>query len=902
MALPESVEPLQHPFADAPILAADDLEQARREAAEREDLKRQIDFAIDEINTNPNIPSELKTELVNNLRSLKTGLGVNPNLAQVQKEINDARALAHQASSTSAIYNSLSAAGQMAVDARVNALNEGRFADYYFNSFDPEQKLSEQTRDFLKKEINADPEIAKNAKTAQAIDNTIKKTIESRYAHYSELIKAKLEDPSISESMRQDYETIKRYHLERIPGVGEKLSSATPEDLHKIVEEGMKQRMELAQPMIDRMGRNTIEGKLMLQQFSSDGHTVDIEKLMEAGSSKEGQAALNALGKVGWDLSKLPESQRALAVAAKTFNLASANYGMQSQILCALREMDLQSKAGEKGHDNHFSAILNNGLPDDQRVSFLMEELREHNLNMSKDKISDSELQDHARQFIQTLKTLKDPEKAVRGDFERAVKFEEVHSALDAEYGSHQVEKLLSVANADPSSMMMLKGALRVLDPTSAYSPETKSHTRQALGTAISAANNPELSDSFSRIRYYNLADTAQGQQVLNQILRGQIDAGQALNAVVALQNESLSHMQPVAPYIPKLLTQEYQDRLAKLGMFQANGSLDVEKLIETARINRDALGDDDTAIKAAASKPWEQLSEFEKDRRVVARAAIRFKAIEAIKTFGHEIDVAYARENYDATKDSAQLQENAKLYNQMLDGSKPDVQRQAFDTLLKQQQYLRVNDDLRAEVIENIIILNEQNPRLLRSSELLGDREQSVVEAPDAAPLPTPTQTQFTREEIATLNHEGSRNAGDDIFENRMENRIKKALKNVDMSEIVATFGQLIAQPDDPKSPGTKNNKNYISTNELENALMAVQILDPQTGKKLTDDQVFKLVDKNNDGQLTAVEMVDYLKQNGELATGMDSTAASVAEATRAAPSTVPQAPPATPTPTPGR
>lgn len=119
MALPESVEPLQHPFADAPILAPDDLEQARREAAEREDLKRQIDFAIEEINTNPNIPSELRTELVNNLRSLKTGLGANPNLAQVQKEINDARAVAHQASSTSAIYNSLSAAGKMAVDARV---------------------------------------------------------------------------------------------------------------------------------------------------------------------------------------------------------------------------------------------------------------------------------------------------------------------------------------------------------------------------------------------------------------------------------------------------------------------------------------------------------------------------------------------------------------------------------------------------------------------------------------------------------------------------------------------------------------------------------------------------------------------------------------------------------------
>lgn len=902
MALTESMQALHDPLAAGHMPVPDDVAQAQREADERLDLERQINFAIDEINANPNIPSEIKSELVNTLRSLKTGLGANPNLAQVQKEINDARAVAHQASSTSAIYSSLSLAGQARVDASMAALSEGRYADYYFDSFDPENKLSEQTRSFLKKEIEADPEITKNAKAAQTIDHTITKTIESRYAHYNELINAKLADPSISETMRQDYETIKRYHLERIPGVGEKLSSATPEDLHKIVEEGMKQRMELAQPMIDRMGRNTIEGKLMLQQFSSDGHSVDVRKLMEAGSSEEGQAALNALGQVGWDLSKLPENQRALAVAAKTFNLASANYGMQSQILCAMREMDLQSKTGEKGHDSHFSAILNNALPDDQRVKYLMEELREHNPNLSKDKISDSELEEHARQFVQTLKTLKNPEKAVRGDFDRAVKFSEVHSALDAEYGSHQVKKLLSVASSDPSSMTMLEGALRVLEPASAYSQEIKSYTRQTLSTAISAANNPELSDSFSRIRYYNLADSAQGQQVLNQILRGQIDAAQASKAVVALQNESLSHMQPVAPYVPKLLSQDYQDRLSKLGMLQANGSLDVEKLIETARINRDALGDDDAAIKAAASKPWEQLNEFEKDRRVVAQAAIRFKAIEAIKTFGHEIDVAYARENYDATKDSTQLQENTKLYNQMLDESKPDVQRQALDTLLKQQQYLRVNDELRADVIKNIMELNKLNPELLRSSELLSDRyEPNVAEAPDTSPLPSPIQTQFSKDEIATLNREGSRNAGDDIFENRMENRIKKALKNVDMSEIVSTFGQLIAQPDDPKTPAVKNNKNYISTNELENALMAVQILDPQTGKKLTDDQVFKLVDKNNDGQLTAIEMVDYLKQNGELTASVAGGQGVAGNSTPPAQS-VPSVAVVAPVPTPGR
>lgn len=138
--------------------ATDVLEQIKREEEIRYSLERQIDHAINEINANPAIDSQTKDALISNLRSLKNGLGVNPNLAQVQKEINDARAIAYYTSTSAALYDSLSLSSQLAVNDRLAAIDQGRIADYYFSVTDPDNLYSIDSKKHIGALIEADPE------------------------------------------------------------------------------------------------------------------------------------------------------------------------------------------------------------------------------------------------------------------------------------------------------------------------------------------------------------------------------------------------------------------------------------------------------------------------------------------------------------------------------------------------------------------------------------------------------------------------------------------------------------------------------------------------------------------------------------------------------------------------
>lgn len=910
MALPESVEPLQHPFADAPILAPDDLEQARREAAEREDLKRQIDFAIDEINTNPNIPSELKTELVNNLRSLKTGLGANPNLAQVQKEINDARAAVYQASATSTIYN---------------ALNEGRFADYYFNAFDPDNRLDSETRTFIAQRINNNPEIQANFKAVQALGPEKHREIEAEFERNRKFVEERI--AAVPGSEREHFEKVRRYNLDRIPGVVDELRNASPEELSGIIDQATRVKVELAQPILQQFGPNTDQGRYL--RLNGDGKgdgygfAVDVAQLLEIGSSEEGIAALVALRRAGGNFNALPAHVRPLAAAALFTQEANANFLPQTAMLQTIKNIARATET-EVGHNQHLDTILDNQAPFEDRVRLMAEELQEHGGDSMKN-LSLGARMAYARQFISQVNLLSNPRETILGrsneqgfnaleylgiDDLSAHFTQETQRAQLLHYGFNaaQAEALVRLST-DPSLAPTFSGALRVLDPLNPmYGEQERSAIRQKLVQAAAIAVKPiegepapPFHESLSKIRYYNLSNTEMGSRILSDIVTGNLDPATATAAVNALQQQTLLQMQQLVPLVPAMLNPEQQpiERLTRLGMIAADGTLDVERLIETARINRDKLDGSDAAIAARSNIPWSELTEEQRDTRVIAQAAIRFKAIDAIQSFGAEIDAAYARIGRDESRASADLRNDIAQYRAMLDTTNPEAQRVAIDSLLQRQQYLRVNEALRHEVAANIIDLSQSHPELLRNSELISssfatDRNANIPALPTPSmPLPrTPTTVAapgLTIEEVRALASEGNNNLGDSIFQNTIEDRIKKALKGKTMGEIVAIFRNNVTGEDliGASNVGRLDN---ISVNEIENALAA-------NGKTRLEQ-----IDTNGDRQLSIEEIIAGLRMNGELSSSVANAQGVASNSTPPAQAVPGSSGPATPASTPGR
>jgi hypothetical protein len=630
---------------------------------------------------------------------------------------------------------------------------------------------------------------------------------------------------------------------------------------------------------------------------TADGHAVDFEKVERfvLEHAKEMADAANARNDPNRK-SPLTPQQEMFADLADIHSLVNSNRINKGDIFITMHLIAKQNPQA-------FESILDKSVPAATRAHQL-EEL------LSQDKDSKNNAQ-RARELIALFDQNPDAardilEKGDKDSYRRYGKqLNEVRIAQGLEdlgFSAADVAKLHKLAEASPELRQLMNNSFSGAD-SKVLTPE-KQKTFFSNIVADGGQDNSSK-EAVSIIKYYNLMDSYEGSQLRKNIYLGEVSPSEALQQARALQQEAIARMGVFSSIVPDMVSdhREYEDRLRAANMYNADGTLNVEKLIEAARMNRDRHDAEkasgimsDKELAEISQKDFDQLTEAQKNERVIARTAAHFKAIDAIQTFGSEVNQAYIRIDGDESKASDALKKDLEFYNKLMGKAGQQEQEKALETLLSRQQYFKTTPELMRDVKEEIVELTQKYPTLLQSHgfNAISDRAQPITlsEYQMIAEAPTVTATpsiQFTKEEIAILNREGSRNAGDDIFENRMENRIKKALKNVDMSEIVATFGQLIAQPDDPKTPGVKNNQNYISTNELENALMAVQVLDPQTGKKLTDDQVFKLVDKNNDGQLTAVEMVDYLKHNGQLATGIDSAPATVAAATSAAPSTVP-------------
>lgn len=374
MALGDIAPERENLLAGSPVSAPDDLELARREVEERLDLERQINFAIDEINANPNIPSEIKSELVNNLRSLKTGLGANPNLAQVQKEINDARAIAHQASTTSAIYNSLSVAGQAAVNLRVaeqlDAIQDGdivvigrRLRGAGYDDLPPsiQQLVDDSTQAQLGSPYGQ--KMIQAVQTARAEQPEATEAafaaIETRKTYLQEWLSANPDSP-----LRARVESMLQSGAYNMPAsqdfVSGLMSGASPEQLQAAAagaDMQLRSSMIGAMATIREYSRPQIESIISLApeesraRLSTDDAAL-ARYLIETSngiSEQEREAAYRALERNGNDVSKLSARDRQivdLAAIMQASNATSAMTGVLMQ-LGRTRELELAQNRGE---------------------------------------------------------------------------------------------------------------------------------------------------------------------------------------------------------------------------------------------------------------------------------------------------------------------------------------------------------------------------------------------------------------------------------------------------------------------------------------------------------------------------------------------------------------------------
>lgn len=877
MALNDTVQGIENPLTGVPTIAPDDLEQVAREARNIEDLKKIIDEAIRLIDSS-DLPDDEKRTQRSRLEGLKNGLTGAMDLVAARARVSEAVGAANFAFTSNTIYNSLSAASQAAVNARVNALSEGRFADYYFDTFDPENKLDANTRAFVAERIENNPEIQANAKASQALGRKQLTEIEATHENDRNFVRDRLAATTGQE--HEMWQRVSNLRLMRLPGYSEQLRNASPSEMAGIVKAAVTERVKLAQPILEQFPANSPAGRYLRQLGDTDGYgNPDVIRLLELGNSRAGHEALTALAKVNGDYSQLPEAQRPLAAAADFAQKANANYGHQSNILQALKNMS-HAKEGEVGHGEHFNEILDKKAPLNQRINTLANELAEHGDESIKN-LSLAARRDMARQFIREVDRLGNPREALFAQSLDGLTAQELNARFTQQTQRSQLEqagftpeqvRTLEGLATEPALQSTLASALRVLNPNpnnDRHSPEQKATTRQQLVNATTIATNPEYQDALSKIRYYNLTNSDAGHSALLNILSGKLEPSAAAQVVNALQQQTIGHMQPFAAHVPTMLNPDYQsvERLTRLGMFEGTPpTLNVERLIETARINRDTLGGSDAAIAARSKIAWADLGngvsaeegERRRDARVVAQAAIRFKAIEAVQAFGERLAEVTDRVGGNVALSEA-FTNDKKLFEQLNDNSNPEAQKQALNTILKSQQYLRVNDKLRTEVTNNMAAL------LASGSLVFGEQRTASATAPStpvSEPLgnpmvtPAPSAPDLMREQafdtsakIDSREQQGSSGL-DNLSKSDLEKSILAAVQNLSPETRQQIFGSLLGSFNEVDS-------NFISYNEIENAVRAAD-------KTKNSNEILAAFDSDDSGLLSLNEITTYLANAG--------------------------------------
>lgn len=213
MALNDTVQGIENSLTGVPTIAPDDLEQVAREARNIEDLKKIIDEAIRLIDSS-DLPDDEKRAQRSKLEGLKNGLTGAMDLVAARARVSEAVGAANFAVTSNTIYNSLSAASQAAVNARVNALmsnDVGALINYDMKAFEHWSAADKEAiRSTLEESYNSEhskaihAEIAKQPKVAVQV-------VSERAAFRVQWLDAKIEHSQGAE--RELYEKLKANHV-----------------------------------------------------------------------------------------------------------------------------------------------------------------------------------------------------------------------------------------------------------------------------------------------------------------------------------------------------------------------------------------------------------------------------------------------------------------------------------------------------------------------------------------------------------------------------------------------------------------------------------------------------------------------------------------------------------------
>lgn len=748
-----------------------------------------------------------------------------------------------------------------AIDARVNArlrmIDEGRIGDYYFDMFDREGRYTAEGRAFLGERMDRDPELQASAARVSRLPRAARGRAERAREEDIRWLDQTIEettDPTLRRQLIEARELGLIHDPAKADAFRAAFASGNTGQVTQLLDEGYNDlAATLGRSASLRPGATSYNSLMQIPELrTADGRSLDLNRVARywVDNRDEIAAATNKAARG----EQLTPGEARLVELDYVMTTAQANYSMDGMVFRTMREIAREDTA-------RFEQILNTSTPAAERVQMLTEALTEQARSEGRT-VNAAQIAADARTYV----TLFDRNPNARAAVLTSERGREVFDKFMQDFGAdansirieqglagmgytqEQIQQLTAIAQQAPEFGTLLNNSFL------SDRPILPADRQRILYNNILTDGGPENREALSTLRYYNLDQTYAGQQIQNNIFLGTLSPEVALQQVQALRDNSLGRMQGYSSVVLEALTPEQSQVLRDAGIL--NGSnLNVQELIEQARVNRDNLGTlNDEQLRAITSRPWEELNGEERARRVIAQAAVRFKAVDAVQELAASVQAG--AQFVGTAQESAQLRQDMDLYRRIVnvDGEFPEAeQRAAIDQLLQRQQYLRTTPDLRGRMVDYLVQLNDSTSLLRRSdfaaAALNGeaftysaaDHEANVRASEDHAHDPIEMHN-HTAEEIKAMRREGAVNEYDHNTQTRIGDQIQDVLNHMDAHDVVTAFGTLIGQ----HNVGHLDN---VTRHEIENALEAIGKTDPSRIG-------------NGDGRVTREELIAVLRE----------------------------------------
>lgn len=781
------------------------------------------------------LPEPARGDLTSTISSLQAQFsagGITPST------VNALQAARHEAAQYTSIASknqqaalfdtfTVSAAARARVDASMAALRRGDFADYYFLS-NPNHGLNAEAQAHFAQVLANDPVYTQQAAVLQRAPQVLVTNAHMAQAADAEEIDALIAAAAPNSPEQQALIQAKNAGVAvdagRMQQVREAVATGNVAGIVAATEQSIaEQAQHLRNSANLRPGTSSYLTLMQIPELrTADGYALDFDAVIRYRIEHQDEITAAANTPQG---QRTPEQQQ-LAGFGDVTRLASAQWGISETATRVMLE------AARSEPDLFRDQILNQDMPAESRAQLLKDELIER-YRTSGESFDEARVLSDARTYIRVLDqnpnaraTILQSEGQVH---EVAQKFNQDFNTnytqikidqglADMGFSGDDVTRLNGIAAQNPELAAVLKNSFASKGATLLGAEK-----QRTLFTNILTNGGEPNTEALSIINYYNLSGNSAGSSLQGSIYMGEIDPAVALQKAESLRQESITRMDAYAELVPSNLPPERREILSNAGLIDATGKINVSELIEKARVNRDALGQlNDQQLAAITGVAWEDLDAAGRERRVIAQAAVSFKAIDAVQVFKQGIDDATAR--IGSGQQSAELQADIALYQRMVnEGGQftAQEQRESVDSFLQRQQYLRTTPDLRARMVDYVIDTNERTDIF---------RQQEVAVKVDK-PMDAPTV------EVAAAAPQAP-----NAEQAALAAPIQAMLNNTQMHDIVSSLGGLLGRHN-------VGQVDVITSDEIQSALTEVGVTNiRQIG--------------NGDNEVTTAELVDALRQ----------------------------------------